>query len=107
MPLLLSLALAGAAAQAQKQMHDIGHNRDTKTKMARTKDFTPPLLGTAKLANFTLTSRLSTGAYMIAAAVVLQFFAAWLNRVGNDGAQRPKEHPLNFGRAPRSAEGRA
>jgi len=79
-PVLLSVALAGAAAQAQKQMHDIGHKRDAKTKMARTKDFTPPLLGTTKLANFTLTARLGTGAYLIAAAIALQLGTAWLNR---------------------------
>lgn len=79
-PVLLSLALAGAAVQAQKQMHDIGHKRDAKTKMARTKDFTPPLLGTAKLANFTLTARLGTGAYLIATAIALQLGGAWLNR---------------------------
>jgi copper chaperone NosL len=72
----LVITLAVAAGQAQKQMHDIGHMRDVKTKMARTKDFTPPLLGTAKLAQFTITSRFGTGAYLIGAAIALQFSAA-------------------------------
>jgi copper chaperone NosL len=105
-PVLLSLALAGAAAQAQKQMHDIGHNRDEKTTMARTKDFTPPLLGTTKLANFTLTASLGTGAYMIGLAVILQLGAAWVNRGGPQGNRRREENQ-DRGRAARPAEGTA
>ena len=105
-PILLSAAFAVAAAQAQKQMYDIGHKRDVKTKMARTKDFTPPLLGTARLANFTLSARLGTGAYLIATAIALQLGAAWLNRrkkqAWDEGECIP---PLS--RSAKSAEGLA
>jgi hypothetical protein len=104
-PVLLSLAIAAAAMQAQKQMHDIGHKRDVKTKMARTKDFTPPLIGTVKLAQFTLTSKLGTGAYMIGAAVLLQLGAAWVNRSGGNEPRQGAEPEPHFGRSPKSAEG--
>lgn len=104
-PLCLCAAIAVAAGQAQKQMYDIGHNRDEKTKMARTKDFTPPLLGSAKLAQFTLTARLGSGAWMIAGAVLLQLGAAWVNR-GSAGREKV-EKSAEFGGSPRSAEGMA
>jgi copper chaperone NosL len=105
-PLLLSLAMAFAAFQAQRQMHDIGHKRDAKTKMARTKDFTPPLLGSARLANFTLTASLGAGAYMIGAAVLLQLGAAWVNRGGGrvEAAQGSETRPSA---SLKSAEGTA
>lgn len=105
-PLLLSLAMAGAALQAQKQMHDIGHKRDAKTKMARTKDFTPPLLGTARLANFTLTASLGAGAYMIGAAVLLQLVAAGINRARPRTIAESDAGP-SLGRSRKSAEGTA
>jgi copper chaperone NosL len=76
----VALALAFAAVQAQVQMYDIGHKRDTKTKLARVKDFTPRVLGTSKLAQFTLTSRLGTGSFLIGGALALQFGAAFVTR---------------------------
>ena len=79
-PSLLSLALFVAAVQAQWQMYDIGHKRDQKTKLARFKDFTAPLLGSAKIAQFKVSSRFGPGAGFVAAAIVLQFAGAWLNR---------------------------
>jgi hypothetical protein len=74
------LALAFAAGQAQVQMYDIGHKRDAKTKLAGVKDFTPRVLGTSKLAQFTLASRLGTGAFLIGGALALQFAAAFVTR---------------------------
>jgi hypothetical protein len=79
-PAALSLALLVAAVQAQWQMYDIGHKRDQKTKLARFKDFTAPLLGSAKIAQFKVSSRFGPGAGLVAAAIVLQFAGAWLNR---------------------------
>jgi len=79
---LVSLTLAGAVAfavfQAGQQMHDIGHKRDAHTKLARVQDFDPPFLGTAKVAQFTLTAWFGTAAYLIGAAIALQAGAAAL-----------------------------
>lgn len=79
-PASLSIALLFAAIQAQKQMHDIGHNRDEKTKLARVKDFSPPLFGTVKIFQFEVQSKLGAGAYLIGAAILLQLSGAWVNR---------------------------
>jgi hypothetical protein len=81
----VALALAFAAIQAQVQMYDIGHKRDAKTKLARVKDFTPRVLGTSKLAQFTLTSRLGTGSFLIGGALALQFGAAFVTRRASSG----------------------
>jgi hypothetical protein len=80
MPALLSLTLVTAAVQAQWQMYDIGHKRDAKTKLVGVKDFTPPLLGHAKVAQFEIVSRLASGACLIGVAVALQLGAAFCSR---------------------------
>jgi len=79
----LASALALAAVQAMFQMHDIGHKRDQKTVLVGVKDFTPPFLGTTKIAQFTVSSRLGLGAWLIGGALALQLGAAWLARPGN------------------------
>jgi hypothetical protein len=66
-----------AAAQATFQMHDIGHKRDHRTVLAGVHDFTPPFLGTSKIAQFTVTSSFGLGAWLIGAAMALQIGAAW------------------------------
>lgn len=76
----VATAVGVAALQAKQQMHDIGHKRDAHTKLARVQNFDAPLLGTAKIAQFTVTSRLGLGAYLIGAAVALQLGAAAVNR---------------------------
>jgi len=76
----LAAALALAAVQAMFQMHDIGHKRDQKTVLAGVKDFTPPFLGTNKIAQFTVSSRLGLGAWLVGGALTLQLGAAWLSR---------------------------
>src|ERR1051325_5264858 len=77
---LVSLALAGAVGfavfQAKRQMYDIGHKRDAHTKLARVQDFSPPFLGTVRIAQFTVTSWFGIGAYLIGAALALQTGAA-------------------------------
>lgn len=72
----LAAAVTVAVVQAKQQMHDIGHKRDTHTKLARVRDFDPPFLGTAKVAQFTLTSTFGSGAYLIGGALALQISAA-------------------------------
>ena len=81
---IVSIGLAGAVGlaviQAKQQMHDIGHKRDAHTKMARVQNFTPPFLGSAKIAQFTVSSWLGAGAYLIGAAIILQGSAAFVSR---------------------------
>jgi hypothetical protein len=76
----LATALVLAAVQAMAQMHDIGHKRDQKTILVGMKDFTPPFLGTSKIAQFTVSSRLGLGAWLIGGALALQLGAAWSSR---------------------------
>jgi hypothetical protein len=59
----LTAALAVAAAQANFQIYDIGHKRDGKTVLAGVKDFTPPFVGTRKIAQFTVSSQFGAGAW--------------------------------------------
>lgn len=91
--LTVSLALAGAVGfaifQAKEQMHDIGHKRDAHTKLARVRDFNPPFLGTARIAQFTVTSWLGAGAYLIGAALAFQAGAAWIS--GAQESYRPSK----------------
>lgn len=87
-PIIIGLALLGAAGQAQWQMHEIGTKRDQRTKLVGVKDFTVPLIGRVKVAQFTITSFLSWGSLTIAIALVLQLLAAWLNREGSDNRSR-------------------
>jgi hypothetical protein len=76
----LTVALVFAAVQARTQMHDIGHKRDQKTVLAGMHDFTPPFLGTTKIAQFTVSSRFGAGAWLIGTALFFQIAAAWLDR---------------------------
>jgi hypothetical protein len=82
----LACLVAFAVLQAKQQMYDIGHERDAHTKMARVKDFTPPFLGTAKIAQFTVSSWLGAGAYLIGAAILVQAGAAFV--AGRAGTTR-------------------
>jgi hypothetical protein len=81
---VVALGLAGsvtvAVFQARGQMHDIGHRRDAHTKLARVHDFDPPFLGTAKIAQFTVSASLGAGAYLIGAAFAAQAGASILAR---------------------------
>jgi hypothetical protein len=87
---IVSIALAGSIAfaliQAKQQMHDIGHKRDAHTKLARVHDFDSPFLGTAKIAQFTVTSWLGAGAYLLGGAIALQLAGAIASR----REERPK-----------------
>ncbi len=76
----LGAALAVAAIQATGQIREIGHKRDQKTVLAGLKDFTPPFLGTNKIAQFTVSSRFGVGAWLIGGALCLQLGAAWATR---------------------------
>lgn len=77
---LLTAGLVLASVQAMSQMHDIGHKRDQKTILAGMKDFTPPFLGTTKIAQFTVSSRFGLGAWLIGGALALQLGGAWASK---------------------------
>ncbi len=67
----LCAAMLVAAGEAQFQMYHIGHDRDRKAALLGVHDFTPPLLGHRKLAQFDLDSQFGLGAFAIAGAVGL------------------------------------
>jgi len=79
-PAALAAALGIAAVQANLQMRAIGHHRDQKTPLVGVQDFTPPFLGTTKIAQFEVTSALGLGAWLIGAAMALQTIAGFLSR---------------------------
>jgi copper chaperone NosL len=80
---VLAAALAFAAVQATSQIHDIGHKRDHKTVLVGVRDFTPPFLGTNKIAQFTVSSRFGLGAWLIGSALAMQLAAAWLSQAAS------------------------
>jgi hypothetical protein len=90
----LAAALALAAVQAMFQIHDIGHKRDQKTALVGVKDFTPPFIGTNKIAQFTVSSRLGLGAWLIGGALALQFGAGWCSRQPRARASVLKQSPM-------------
>jgi hypothetical protein len=77
--LALIAALTMAAIQARSQIYRIGHDRDQHTPLAGVQDFTPPFLGTTKIAQFEVSSRFGLGAWLIGGALALEFSAAWLS----------------------------
>jgi len=93
----LAAAFTGASVQAVNQMHDIGHNRDQHTPLVGVKDFTPPFLGTTKIAQFEVSSRFGLGAWLIGVAMLLQLGAAGWSRKQTVAAvadeRQPKDPP--------------
>ena len=79
-PVALAIALGIAVVQANWQMRDIGHHRDHRTVLVGVQDFTPPFLGSTKIAQFEVSSALGWGAWLIGAAMTLQVTAAFLSR---------------------------
>jgi len=77
--LALVASLVTAAVQAKSQIYTIGHHRDQHTPLVGVQDFTPPFLGTAKIAQFEVSSRFGLGAWLIGSALALEFGAAWLS----------------------------
>ena len=88
----LTAALVTAAVQAKSQIYDIGHNRDQHTPLVGVHDFTPPFLGTTKIAQFEVSSRFGLGAWLIGAALALQLGAAWKSRAGVSPVQPMLQH---------------
>jgi hypothetical protein len=90
------VALGFAAIQARLQMHDIGHKRDQKTVLVGLHDFTPPFLGTTKIAQFTVSSRFGSGAWLIGTALSLQIAAAWLSQRSGALQAKPRTQPAHL-----------
>ena len=78
--ILLSLVMLASAAMAQWQMHQIGHERDPHAALKGVGNFTPPILGSVKVANFTITTGFGPGAFAIAAGILLEIGAGMLSR---------------------------
>ena len=64
----------------QWQMHRIGHERDPHPPLTGVANFTPPILGRVKVANFTITTGLGTGTWLIGAGILLEIGAGLLSR---------------------------
>ena len=92
---LLAAAVLISAAMAQWQMHRIGHDRDPHAALKGVRNFTPPILGRVKVANFEISTGLGSGALVIAAGILLQVSSGVLSR-------SPQLAPL-AGRQSRSA----
>jgi copper chaperone NosL len=93
---LLSLVMLASAGMAQAQMHRLGHDRNPHAALKGVPDFTPPILGRVKVANFEITTNLGSGAWLIGAGILLQLGAGMLVRrpepVGcGAGRTRPAE----------------
>jgi hypothetical protein len=68
--------LAGSAAIVQKRLYDVGHDRDPRAPITSVKSFTPPIVGPAKVGNFTVWSFPHAGAIALLAAAGLAGAAA-------------------------------
>jgi len=63
------LLLSAAAVQAR--LYVVGHERDPRAPIRAVRDFTPPLVGPVKVANFTVWSFPHVGAGLLVSAAVL------------------------------------
>jgi len=71
---LVFLALSAAAVQAR--LYRVGHERDPKAPIRAVHDFTPPLVGPAKVGNFTVWSFPHIGGVLLLTASVLSVAGA-------------------------------
>jgi copper chaperone NosL len=66
---LLTVTVGGGLV-LQQRLYQLGHDRE-KSPFARFKDFTPPMFGSAKVANFTVTAGLGAGGWCFVGAFLL------------------------------------
>ena len=71
-----TLFLVGSAALVQKRLYDVGHDRDPNAPIKAVKTFTPPIVGPAKVGNFTVWSFPHAGAFSLLTAALLAGAAA-------------------------------
>jgi copper chaperone NosL len=78
----LSLMVActlGGAVLLQYRLYQLGHVR-THAALARVPDFTPPILGEMRLANFEVHTGLMVGGWAFLGAIALTGLAIWMSR---------------------------
>ena len=63
--------LVASAAVVQARLYQVGHDRDPNSPLRGLHNFTPPLVGPAKVGNFTVWSFPHAGALMLLAAAAL------------------------------------
>jgi hypothetical protein len=63
--------LVASAAVVQARLYRVGHERDPHAPLRGMRDFTPPLVGPAKVGNFTVWSFPHAGALLLVAAAAL------------------------------------
>jgi hypothetical protein len=85
---LFAVFLAGSAALVQKRLYDVGHDRAPNAPMRTLKNFTPPLVGPAKVGNFTVWSFPHAGALSLLTAALLAGEALRLGRLGEPSQPR-------------------
>ncbi|MBU6398752.1 MAG: hypothetical protein KGS61_00405 [Verrucomicrobia bacterium] len=101
---LLSLALVIAAGQAQWQMYDVGHHRNPHAPLQGVQNFTPPILGKVKVANFEIETGLGAGTGLIGAAIALQLTTAFVLRERSSATCRVCGHPFGAAHPANPAE---
>jgi hypothetical protein len=68
--------LLGSAAVVQTRLYQVGHDREANAPLRGMHNFTPPLVGPAKVGNFTVWSFPHTGALTLLAAAALSIAGA-------------------------------
>jgi len=63
--------LIGSAAAVQARLYQVGHDRDPRAPIRAVRDFTPPLIGPAKVGNFTVWSFPHLGGLSLVVAAAL------------------------------------
>jgi hypothetical protein len=72
----LALTLLSGAAILQYRLYEMGHNRG-HTALAGVEDFTAPILGSKKIANFTVHTRPEAGGWALLAALAMSGWGAF------------------------------
>jgi len=73
---LIAATLLGGAGVLQYRLYEMGHDRG-HTAFARVEDFTAPILGSKKIANFTVHTRAETGGWAVLGALALSGWVAF------------------------------
>ncbi|MDT3705092.1 MAG: hypothetical protein ROZ36_19375 [Thermincola sp.] len=72
---VLFIFLTASLADLQWRLYEVGHNLDPHAPMAGFKEFTPPILGPNKIANFHTLALFGSGGVAIGLAFVFNFIA--------------------------------
>lgn len=100
--LLMAVLLVGGAGLLQYRLYQLGHERSPSI-MARVPDFTPPILGSKKIANFEVHMSLAAGGWAYLGALLL---IAWTVRQSRPRAAgdldgipaQPRSEPAEYPR---------